>query len=216
MNMSLRRWLASCCAVFACLASANATVVQGHFQGTAYDSRIDALSPTPRNFDGEVVTGTFRFDTTGLYPPEVNGPDYYFGFVAPGSLQLVFNTQGRTVAFGGDESGDAVTTEIGPFGPIVSLFPGYTYFYYFAGLILASPQVDGLGPATLRPGAFDLENSFAYFFAGRDFGASVQLTELVFETNQIPEPGSAWLMLLGLASLVLALSRGRAGTPSAR
>lgn len=186
---------------FGCFAPANAMVVKGSFQGTAYDSRIDATSPWSRDFDGEVVTGTFSFDTSGLYPPEVSEPDFYFGFVQADSLRLTFFAEGRTVRFGGEESGDVVFASSGPDGQAITLAPNFTFFYSFAGLQLTGPLFDGVDPATFRPGPVDLANSFAYFFAGRDFGASVELTEVIFAANQIPEPPSRWLVILGLAGL---------------
>ena len=185
----------------ACFVPAHAGVVKGSFQGIAYDSRVDATSPSATDFDGQVVTGTFVFDTAGLYPPDVHQPDFYFGFVQAGSLQLVFNAMGRAVAFGGDESGDAVFATNGSSGQTASFYPGYTFPYYFAGLQLAGPLLDGVDFASFRPGPVDLQNSFAYFFAGRDFGASVELTAVRFETNQVAEPSSGWLVLLGLVSL---------------
>lgn len=202
MSSSLFRFFAIAVTALTCASPSGAMVVKGTFQGTAYASRIDATSPMPRDFDGEVVTGSFSFDTAGLLPPEANVPGFYWGFVQPGTLELVFTAAGQTAVFGRmGEGGDAVFASNGADGPVAELYPGYLNPYYKASLQLAGPLFDAVDLTTFRPDDVDLANSTAYFFAGREFGAMVALTEVNFVVRQIPEPASAWLVLAGLAVL---------------
>lgn len=192
-------WAAAVCAV-----DAGAGVVSGRFEGIAFGSRINAMSPTPGNFDGETVTGSFRFDTAGLLPPEVGEPeppDFRMRFVTKGALQLVFHAAGRTAVFGVEpETGDAVVAENLAGQQAVELLADFTFFYHFASLRLAGPLLDGVDLATFHAGPVALSDSYAHFFDSRDFGGSVELTQLSFDARAVPEPRTVLLAAAALAA----------------
>ena len=181
---------------------ATAVVVTGNFQGIAQDSRIDAMSPNPGNFDGQLVTAKFRFDTAGLIPrdgTEPNAPNFVWSFLSTGSLELTFHAVGRVASFGATpESLNAVSAEYIGGEPFFGFLADYIDPYHSASLYLGGALFEALDLSSFAPGPITIANSSAYFFDSRDFGASVALTLVTFDTLLVPEPGSAFLFVIAL------------------
>lgn len=208
---SVRRFCALCrsrflhgAALFMLLwlsAYANAAVIQGTFSGIAFNSRINAEAPWASNFDGQSVTGTFFFD------PYDQGE--FWPVVRPGSLELVFYAAGQRVVFNSlNEGGGLVNHSTTSDPQYIQMSPGALYPYYNASLLLAGPLFSDDSLESLHAAPIDLENSWAYFFAGRSFGASVRLTSVSFDGVSVPEPPALALVAGGLSLLAL-FSRNR-------
>ncbi len=102
--------------------------------------------------------------------------------------------------FNGSEGNNALYLTSDSNGKAVTLSPDFSFPYWNATLHLAGSFFDGVDPKTLRPAAVDLSASGASFFAGRDFGGSLDLTSVQFNAiSAVPEPESAAMFLAGLA-----------------
>lgn len=210
-------------------AEPQALILGGRFSGTAANSRIDALSPTPGTIDGAAVTGTFRlavpddyFRSEAFYVA-LNPPHEAWYMVPSGAVALSFDTAGRHVEFGDPRYGIAASVglEDSGSGQALTLGADFAYPYWNAFLTLAGPAngfFDGLDLAAVHPGPVNAAGASAGFFAGRDFGASVVIDRISVDGHSVPEP-SAWEMILagwgGLAGFRggerFRQGRGRAG-----
>jgi hypothetical protein len=189
-------------------------VLSGSFSGRALDSRINAQSPTPGDFDESIVTGTFRlaipddyFNNDGFYA-EISPPSHAFYILPSGSVRLTFDAAGQHVEFGDPqyEIGAAITLHGTGDGQAISLGADYFYPYWNAFLNLAGPAngwFDNLDLATLRPGPVDMAGSSAGFFAGRSFGAFVLIDQVSIDGYSVPEPPVGALMLAGVGGWLM-------------
>ncbi len=192
--------------------AAHAQTFSGSFSGVANDSRYNATSSNPGNFDGVVVTGTFWLDLSTLPPPYAEEPDVTYTVLEPNQLKLSFSIPGHgTHVFDGEDAGSSLLEAMnGAAGQSITFAPDWTFPYWNARLVLAGGLFDGMDASTLRPGVVDLAKSGAYFFAGRELGASLSLTEVRFDgVSAVPEPAAWAAMLAGLA--LLAGVRARQG-----
>jgi hypothetical protein len=194
-----------------CASVAHSAPVSGTFSGIASGSRIDAMSPHPSNFDGATVTGTFWLDTSSLPPPYEQDATSSFTIFSPLLMKLTFSVPGQaTVAFNGSDGENALYLTNDSTGQVTWLLPDFSYPYWHAVLYLAGPLFDGVDPKTLRPGPVDLSESWANFFAGRNFGGSLDLTSVQFDAaSEVPEPETLGLLMAGLG--LLAWMRRRVG-----
>lgn len=195
-------------------------VLSGSFSGSAVDSRINATSPTPGSFDGEVVTGAFRLDVpddyfhSDIFYVALNPPTSAWYVLPAGTVTLSFDAAGQHVEFG-DPSGidmASVTLVNGPDGQQIILSTDINYSYWNADLTLAGPPgvfFEDLDLATLHPGFTSAAGSSAGFFAGRDFGAGVVIDRILLDGFAIPEPPTWGLLLAGLGGWVARTVGGR-------
>lgn len=194
--------LAACC-----IATAQAAVVSGTFQGIAFNSRIAATSPTPGDFDGSVVTGRFRFDSGGVLPPEDDLPipdsaHARWRYLQAGALQLAFEAVGEPAVFAADDgSWNAALFWNEPGNQYIAFLPDQGNPYLHAELRLYGALFDGVDPGSVRAGPVDLATSYASFFYGRDFGADVRLTQVVLDGQAVPEPAGMLLVATLLGAL---------------
>ena len=195
----------------ACASAAHSAPVSGTFSGVAYGSRINALSPSPGNFDGATVTGTFWLDTSSLPPPTGQDAESSFTIFGPSLMKLTFSVPGQdTVVFDGSTGSTALYLTNSASGQAVTFSPDFSFPYWFASLTLVGSLFDGVDPKTLRPGPIDLDASSASFFAGRGFGGSLDLTSVQFDAvSEVPEPETLGLLMAGLG--LLAWMRRRVG-----
>ncbi len=185
---------------------ADASIITGTFTGIAESSHI-GVGPGAANFDGSVVTGSFSLDLAGALSPDLSGTSNADGVVSTGYLytpphptviSLTFNAVGMTVSFG-TEFGAGVTLSESASGQTIGLAPDVLQPLHSALLTLAGPPGSFFSDtdiATFHPGPIDLENSTASFFASRDFGATIALTDLEapgFTLLAIQEPGTGLL-----------------------
>jgi hypothetical protein len=185
------------------VSAAHSAFVSGTFAGTAYGSRINALSPNPGNFDGQTVTGTFWLNTSSLPPPAGQDAESSFTIFGPSLMKLTFSVPGQeTVVFDGSAGNNALYLKNDSGGQAVSFSPDFSFPYWFASLRLFGSLFDGVDPTTLRAGPVDLDASSASFFAGRSFGGSVDLTSVRFDAvSEVPEPQTPSLLMAGLGLL---------------
>lgn len=200
----------------ACAFAAHSAPVSGTFSGVAYGSRIDALSPTPGNFDGATVTGTFWLDISSLPPPTEQDAESSFTIFGASLMKLTFSVPGQaTVVFDGSSGDNALYLTSDANGKAIRFAPDFSSPYWFASLTLFGSLFDGVDPKTLRAGPIDVSESSASFFAGRSFGGSLDLTSVQFDAvSEVAEPESAALLATGLA--LLAWARRSARRPTGR
>lgn len=198
----------------ACASAAHSAPVSGTFSGVAYGSRIDALSPTPGNFDGATVTGTFWLDTSSLPPPNSQDAESSFTIFDPLLMKLTFSVPGQaTVVFDGSNGNNALYLTNDVSGKAVTFSPDFSFPYWFASLTLFGSLFDGVDPKTLRAGPVDISESSASFFAGRSFGGSLDLTSVQFDSvSEVAEPETMGLLMAGLG--LLAWVRRRVKRPA--
>jgi hypothetical protein len=177
-----------------------AAFISGTFSGIALHSRINATSPTPGNFDGAPVAGTFGIDMPAGIPPYSADPPSGAFWVGGMAVTLGFDAEGRHVEFTGqDESGPSFLTLWNDSGGQGAYITAGSYPYWNAGLTLAGPGglFRDLDPATFDPRSVAAGWSSAWFFAGRDFGADVAITRIEFDGYSVPEPPPWLLMMVG-------------------
>lgn len=201
-------------ALVAASGPARAVPIVATFTGIAQGSFVHGMSPPPGSVDGQLVTGTFRFDPAlavagGHCPPGFQ----YCGMV--GSPTLEFHLDGQTATF--DEEGLA-SVEVGLDGAQIDFLPESLPDdpYHYSSLWLVGDLIDGDDLSTFHAGPVDLAKSGAQFFDSRDFGSGVLLTSFTF-LSAVPEPSGTLLMLAAAGLLGARLGKGaRRGTGARR
>ena len=206
--MRLNRSIGAICFMLvSSIPNARADVFSGAFSGIAENSRINALGPTPGNFDGSPVTGTFSLDFAAPSPTGGNNSATTATYAA--ILTLTFDAAGQHTSFSPMDGGNPgfVSLSVDPNGQTVLLSADYGYPVHFASLSLAGPDFfSGLDPSTLHPGPVNIASSSASFFDSRAFGADVVIDSVSFTGLSVPEPPGWIWYLSGLGGLMLTRS----------
>ncbi len=178
-------------------AEAQATIITGTFSGIAQDSRLDPTGRT--NFNGERVSGTFSLDPTAITIPNWPGPVYL--------STLEFDAHGQHLIYSndGNEPSDTTWSHTAA-GDSLDINPSFLP-YYNADLHIAGPfgglfSTNDLSSFNL--GAVDFADSFAAFFGGREFGATISLDQISangISAASVPEGSSTSLLAAGLLLL---------------